>query len=497
MSFDGISLWSAEQGIPNSHGQALTMREQIKEQGISADKKTKQAFVAVAQAIEEFLAQAKPYFGDDDVFDYYQDLVSQTKDEDYPVFEIDYAPEGLIIEFSAPIIKVAREHNLVVMHNNLEAVFLPDGRVILVDEEVDWQDFVAHTEQTWQQKLAELEQEASMSTMPTDDDSLPESQTQINKIVNDMVKARFKQAGIKQKRKVGKTAYYFEYERIQVVFWINAKNRTHETTPDGNVIIDFFSCIEIYINDIPSGTIKTCADTMVFDKYINITMQKFYRGTEHAVDLDIETMMKVFSYLGMPISSLSDLKHQVALALDMFVHILPHCQDAQSLYKLLRSYDKAPEDIDDEYQRHLIRPQNMLALNKLMRQKLIAAGEISSYVEPLAKPHMMLALAKITQQPNFKELIAVYKEEYISARYFNRVNGIRKKNWREKRKYEWSKARNEHEQYVPEFKPEVITDEAIKAWEQSFDEMLDYIDSIDVEAILNAPPNRMTDFGIY
>ncbi len=187
MSFNGIWVWDAKHGVPSSYEEAFALTEQLSN---SEQKEINPAFQQYGKDLSEFAKQAEPFYGEE-VEDYldYEDYLS-----DYQEIIIGHSsiPMELAQDISAIMVHSAEQNNLVILNAQIEVVFLPDGSVLTENQPEIWEGFAAMGIEGWQKKLEKLQNQAE-----TDDDSLPETKAAVKKLINQTVKDRLKEAGIK------------------------------------------------------------------------------------------------------------------------------------------------------------------------------------------------------------------------------------------------------------------------------------------------------------
>ncbi len=145
MSFNGIFVWDAKNGLPTSYDDARDMEQRVSHH---APKELNPAFMALAKAVELFIKEAQEYY-DDEMLNIYSNIAESISDFSDPVLSFDHAPEELVQEFSGIIVKAAQDNNLVVLHQEIEVVFLPSGRALTELNTDIWDDFAEVVATSW------------------------------------------------------------------------------------------------------------------------------------------------------------------------------------------------------------------------------------------------------------------------------------------------------------------------------------------------------------
>lgn len=205
MSFNGVWVWSESHGVPTSYEHALEMTESL--QNIEATHE--QAYELFAKHIQKYARQAKPYY-DDESLNFLANYKSKTRSFAVPLLTFNSLPEELMEEISGLIVHFAKELNLVVLHGEIETVFLPNGRIISEANSAIWQDFAENALQVWTDKIKSLEQ------MSNERDELPPTNALLKKHLVQVVKDRLKQEGITNCTKTGTTNFTIQTEHYKL-----------------------------------------------------------------------------------------------------------------------------------------------------------------------------------------------------------------------------------------------------------------------------------------
>ncbi|MFB2539459.1 MULTISPECIES: hypothetical protein [unclassified Acinetobacter] len=195
MSFAGIVVWNAKYGVPHSYDEAVEMQEQIEEYELDA---IDPAFINLANAVQNFAKQAKQFYDNDivDMYTYFADSLEEVYGT-HTIVDFSFVPPDIETIFAAVIVKSARENNLVVRHDELSAVFLPNGQVYQDDSLVDWDDFISYNMTMWQDKIKSFE-----DVNKQDEETVLEDKSLFKKYTNDLFKAQIKQRKLKGKKTV-------------------------------------------------------------------------------------------------------------------------------------------------------------------------------------------------------------------------------------------------------------------------------------------------------
>ena len=97
-----------------------------------------------------------------------------------------------------------------VVHQEIEVVFLPDGRALTGIHTDIWDDFARQSLASWQNKLIELKEENENR------DQLPSTSAPLKKLINKIVRTRLKEAGITKIKKTEPTVFAVDCGRIQI-----------------------------------------------------------------------------------------------------------------------------------------------------------------------------------------------------------------------------------------------------------------------------------------
>lgn len=444
MSFNGIFLWDAKNGKPASYSDAQDMETRVSH---NAPKQLNPAFMAVAQAVENFVQEAKAYY-DDHFLSMYGNMTDEMSDFTDPVLSIDHAPEELAIEFSAVIIKAAQEHNLVVLHQEIEVVFLPDGTVLTENTPEIWIDFAKETLAAWAQQLVTLKQENENR------DTLPSTSAPLKKLINQIVRTRLKEAGLTKIKKPEPTVFAVDCGRIQLTLAMFPEIDHLYKIEEGIVRVEFLNFLYIFINDFnPINKDKAQGsdneDSSTLRDFVNFklrtTPKAFYKD-EH------ETI----------VYTLLEYENEIHRCVDMFLYFYKVCGSLPMLYE-------------------------MLVTNKDSKElSLYKQGYECQYVNYIPAPDTLLVMAKLTKQPNYDELVPYYRQAYIDHRTAIYLN--KKESW-ERNEQELSERNLNYNKIKFQ---EMVNPQA--TFEQEIDKLITYLETLDVDAILNKPPNKALGF---
>ena len=444
MSFNGIFVWDAKNGSPTSYDDARDMETQVSQH---APKEVNPAFMAVARAVQDFIKDAQEYY-DDYIIDMYRTMPDWVAEDTDPILSFDNLPEELYLELSATVVKAAQLNNLVVLHQDLEVVFLPDGSVLADHSELgEWENFVSSVLGDWQAKLIELKKAAQ-----ADDNTVPQTSGKLNSLINKVVKARFKEAGVKDIKKKGATGYYIDLGRIQISLNIYTKIDRHFLEDNGKARAEFMVYMTLYVNDMEDITIKSRLE------------KEHYRPLNASFTIFEHMMTKFFNFYEIAhrpaptwryyLNDEQDLREAVNKAADMLLYVYPHCHNLESLYDFLQHQDQDP----------YIRPY-----------------AFQGGYGGLASVQQKLYLAKLTKQPNYNELVDVYREvflEQIAQSYLEYIKFFNA------RKRYFMTGKEEEGNYKAEILPDIFTSFYTDIYEQ----FVDYLAQLDVDAILAKDP---------
>ncbi|MFB2539609.1 MULTISPECIES: hypothetical protein [unclassified Acinetobacter] len=205
MSFKGIWIWDEAYGVPTSYEHALEMTESI---GSIETTHENLAYEFFAKELQKYARQAKPYY-DDDTINYLANYKSKINSFAVSLLTFNRLPEELMEEFSGLIVHFATELNLVVLHAEIEVVFLPDGDIISESNSDIWEDFADNALQVWADKIKSLEQTRS------DRDEIPPTNALIKKHIAKVVQDRLKEAGITKYKKIETTSFEINTEAYE------------------------------------------------------------------------------------------------------------------------------------------------------------------------------------------------------------------------------------------------------------------------------------------
>lgn len=444
MGFNGIFVWDAKNGLPTSCDDATEMEQYISH---NAPKKVNPAFMAVAQAVENFVKEAKAYY-DDEILNMYSDMTDWMVDFTNPVLSIDHAPEELAIEFSAIIIKAAQVHNLVVSHQEIEVVFLPDGTVLAENAPEIWIDFAKETLAAWAQQLVTLKQENENR------DTLPSTSAPLKKLINKIVRARLKEAGLTNIKKPEPTVFAVDCGRIQLTLAMFPEIDHLYKIEEGIVRVEFLNFLYIFINDFNPINKDKAQDT---DNKDSSTLRDF-------VNFKLRTTPKAFykDEHETIVYTLLEYENEIHRCVDMFLYFYKVCGSLPMLYE-------------------------MLVTNKDSKElSLYKQGYECQYGSYIPKPDTLLVMAKLTKQPDYDELIPYYRQAYIDYRTAIYLN---KKESGERNEQELSE-RNINYKKIKFH--EMVNSQA--TFEQEIDKLIAYLETLDVGAILNISANKALGF---
>lgn len=435
MSFSGLFLWDIKDGRPTSYSDAQDMETQVSH---NASRRCNPAFMAVAKAVEQFTKEAKAYY-DDEILNMYSDMTDWMVDFTNPVLSIDHAPEELAIEFSAIIIKAAQEHNLVVLHQEIEVVFLPDGTVLTENTPEIWIDFAKETLAAWAQQLVTLKQENENR------DTLPSTSAPLKKLINKIVRARLKEAGITKIKKPEPTVFDVDCGRIQLSLKIFPEIDHLYKIEEGILRVEFLNAIYIYLNDF----------TQVSEKWHHFLLKTeplvFYKDNYDIREYKISRQYCNRAY------TLAEFENEIDRCVDMMLYFYNACSSLPMLY------DTLVADKDDK-----------LSLHK------------NNYGNYIPKPDVLLIMAKLTKQPDYDKLVTYYRQEYIDYKMneykYSKESFERSEQERSERRLEYKK-RKFQEMMNPQ-----------ENFELEIDQLISGLETLDVEAILNTPPSKELDF---
>ena len=459
MSFNGIFVWDAKNGLPTSYDDAHDMETQVSQH---APKEVNPAFMAVAQAVQDFIKDAQEYY-DDEMLNIYSDMTDWIVDWTDPVLSFDHAPEELVQEFSGVIVKVAQDNNLVVLHQEIEVVFLPDGRALTEIDTDIWDDFGDITITSWQKKLKDLKAENENRVQ------LPSTSAPLKKLMNQIVRARLKEAGITKIKKTEPTVFAVDCGRIQIELGMFPKiDRIYHVIEDA-LRVEFTDFLYIFINDFnpvnkdeeqgsdneDSSTLRDFVDLKLRTK-ASAFYKDEYKPVGHEANVYEADEYGTFAY------TLLEYENKIHRCVDMFLYFYKACSSLSTLYE-------------------------MLVTNKDSKElSLYQQGYKHQYVNYIPKPNVLLIMAKLTKQPDYDDLVAYYRQAYIDYRtimYLNEKESFEKSE--QKRSEQWS------DYQKSEFE-EIMNPQA--SFEQKIDQLITYLDTLDVDAILDAPPNKALDF---
>ncbi|MDN3503069.1 hypothetical protein QL982_09990 [Psychrobacter sp. 5A.1] len=440
MSFNGLFLWDIKDGVPTSYSDAQDMETQVSH---NASRRCNPAFMAVAKAVEQFTKEAKAYY-DDEILNMYSDMTDWMVGFTDPVLSIDHAPEELAIEFSAIIIKAAQEHNLVVLHQEIEVVFLPDGTVLTENTPKIWIDFAKETLAAWAQQLVTLKQENENR------DTLPSTSAPLKKLINQIVRARLKEAGITKIKKPEPTVFDVDCGRIQLILAMFPEIDHLYRIEEGIVRVEFLNFMYIFINDFnPINKDKAQdidnKDSSNLRDFVNFklstTPEAFYKD-EH------ETI----------VYTLLEYENEIHRCVDMFLYFYKVCGSLPMLYE-------------------------MLVTNKDSKElSLYKQGYKYRGVDYVPEPDTLLVMAKLTKQPDYDELIPYYRQAYIDYSTTIYLN----------KKESWEKISERDPKYKKIKFHEMANPQA--TFELEIDKLISYLETLDIDAILNKPPNKALGF---
>ena len=412
-----------------------------------APKENNLGFMAVAQAVQDFIKEAQEYY-DDYIIDMYRTMPDWVAEDTDPILSFDDLPEELYLELSATVVKAAQLNNLVVLHQDLEVVFLPDGSVLADHSESgEWENFVSSVLGDWQTKLIELKKAAQ-----ADDNTVPQTSGKLNSLINKVVKARFKEAGVKDIKKKGATGYYIDLGRIQISLNIYAKIDRYFLEDNGKARAEFMVYMTLYVNDMEDITIKSRlekerhrplnASVTIFEHMIT----KFFNFYEIS-----HTPEPTWRYY---LNDQQEIREAVNKAADMLLYVYPHCHTIESLYHFLQHQDQDP----------YIRPY-----------------AFRGGYRGLASVQQKLYLARLTKQPNYDALVDVYREAYLEVRGRAYIEDIKFFNARERY---FMTGKEEEGKY----KAEVLPDVFAPFYTDIFEQFVDYLAQLDVDAVLAKDP---------
>ena len=444
MSFNGIFVWDAKNGLPTSYDDARDMETQVSQH---APKEINPAFMAVAQAVQDFIKEAQEYY-DDHIIDMYRTMPDWVAEDTDPILSFDNLPEELYLALSATVVKAAQLNNLVVLHQDLEVVFLPDGSVLADHSESgEWEEFVSSVLGDWQAKLIELKKAAQ-----ADDNTVPQTSGKLNSLINKVVKARFKEAGVKDIKKKGATGYYIDLGRIQISLDIYAKIDRHFLEDNGKARAEFMVYMTLYVNDIERITIKSRLE------------KERHRPLNASVTIFEHMITKFFNFYEIPhtpapnwkyyLNDEQELREAVNKAADMLLYVYPHCQTLESLYHFLQHQDQDP----------YIRPY-----------------AFRGGYRGLSNAEQMLYLARLTKQPNYDALVDIYKAAFLEEVAQSYLQGIKFFNARERY---FMTGKEEEGKY----KAEVLPDIFAAFYTDIYEQFVDYLAQLDVDAVLAKDP---------
>ena len=431
MSFNGIFVWDAKNGLPTSHDDAIEMEQQISHH---AAKEVNPAFIAVAQAVQDFVKEAQEYY-DDEMLNIYSNITESMADFTEPVLSFEHVPEELVQEFSGVIVKAAQDNNLVVLHQEIGVTFLPDGGALTKTDTDLWDDFADITLANWQDKLKELKAENENR------DQLPSTSAPLKKLINQIVRTRLKDAGITKIKKLYPTVFMVDCGRIQLCLGILPEIDHLYNIEEGILRVEFLNFLNIYLNDI----------TQVSEEWRN-----FHLKTEPLVfykeDYDLREYRISRQYCNR-VYTLAEFENEIHRCVDMMLYFYNACSSLSTLYNRLVA------DKDDR-----------LSLHK------------NNYGDYIPQPDVLLIMAKLTKQQNYDELVPYYRREYIEYRTtMYRHN-----------KELFEKSEQERSEQWPDYKKrqfqEVLDPQA--TFEFEIDELIVTLAKLDVDAILDAPPNK-------
>ena len=462
MSFSGLFIWDIKNGKPTSYSDAQDMETRVSH---NAPKQLNPAFMAVAQAVENFVQEAKAYY-DDHFLSMYSNMTDEMSDFTDPVLSIDHAPQELALEFSAVIVNAAQDNNLVVLHQEIEVVFLPDGRALSgIDTDI-WDDFAKESLASWQNKLIELKEENENR------DQLPSTSAPLKKLINQIVRTRLKEAGITKIKKPEPTVFAVDCGRIQLklcifpeidpVYHIMTEALRVKVTDVVYIFIDDFNPINkdkeqgadnedmrTLRDFIGRTSIRLRTDTSAFYK-------DEYKPDEHkAYECEADEY-------GEFVYTLLEYENKIHRCVDMFLYFYKACGSLPMLYE-------------------------MLVTNKDSKElSLYKQGYKYQDVNYIPEPDTLLVMAKLTKQPDYDELVPYYRQAYIDYRTTIYLNEKESFESREQERLE------QDSEYKKRKFQEMPNPQA--TFEQEIDKLIEYLETLDVDAILNAPPNKALGF---
>ena len=451
MSFNGIYVWDAKNGLPTSYSDAHDMETQVAR---AAPKEINHAFMAVAQAVERFVKEAQEYY-DDEMLNIYSNITESMADYIDPVLSFEHAPEELVQELSGVIVKAAQDNNLVVLHQEIAVAFLPDGRA-LTDIDTDiWDDFAEDTLASWQNKLVALKKENESR------EQLPSTSAPLKKLVNQIVRARLKEAGITKIKKPYPTTFAVDTGRIQLSLNILPEIDHLYGIEEGVLRVELFNFLNIYLNDFYSvyketnNTIKS-NDSAIPRQRISYeqttTPLVFFKDDYSVKDYGMNPKFCIRVY------DLSEFEAEVHRCVDMLLYFYNACNSLAKLYDTLVANKNSKE----------------LGLHKY------------NYHNYIPKPHILLVMAKLTKQSDYNKLIPYYRKEYIDYKM--------KEYQHKKQSYERSE--QERSEQWSDYKKSKFNEasDPRASFEYMIDQIITYLDTLDVDSILDAPPNKALGF---
>lgn len=396
MSFDGIYLWHREEGMPTSYDDARRIVGQLSPQGDATTTTNHQAFMAVAQAVEDFAKQAIEFY-DDLALESYTRMTQWMTDFAEPMLSFDQNPEEVEEAFSAVIIDAANRNNLVVLHEQIEVVFLPDDRVLTHNDPDIWSDFAKVELDNWQKKIHSLRADSLDDSEPQ---QLPETSALVKRFVNRIIQERLKQAGVKAKKSHA-TGYIVDKEGYTIELSVFPEVDLLYKYDEDKIRISNSDFLDIEIpglrqdfhhnlnrNFIRTNSIayyKKEPKILIFDDVLRQNLNASIEDENMADHLYLASEEEINCF-----DTVQGYTHYLHQCADMFIDIVTQAEKGiGGLYWFIKNNRHSQElKLHDKY------PDD-------------------SYFLP--QPEFILALAKLSNQPNFEQLITSFRQDYIDC----------------------------------------------------------------------------------
>lgn len=392
MSFNGIFVWDAKYGIPNSNEEeeATKFLKQLDD----LPKEVNHNIHKFTKFFDAFVEEASEFYDEEPAIVDNVGISNYDKDQPVPVlYYVEGPPTEAYHHYMSALLKGAQMNNLVVYDTLSDTIDMPDSNGHANEGYANWKRHLAtlkdseSTEQAlgpnelprkgyanWQRYFAKLKAQREKERA-LDPNELPKTYTLIKRLIAKMLKERLQQLGIKNLKSSSsdEPQCIIDLNDFKIVLTIFC-TKDDIAFLEGTKKVYLYPVLYIYIKH---------DDELIRGPELRLDYFGFYKVPSNAESavwecLAVETMSQLTTYIEQSIAMVSCL--------------YSHCHSLSDLYEFLIN------NTDDV----------RLARHHYSYQKLIHID-----------PRFLTTLAKLTHQPNYSKLVDDYRQQYVNDKMYS------------------------------------------------------------------------------